>query len=49
MVWASLFYTLKDETTAPFDKNKVAKKASALTANGDPQRRDVVYLGAWLF
>ena len=31
------FYTLKDETIARNTENEVVKKASTLTANGDPR------------
>ena len=43
------FNTQKNETIAQWDVNEVVKKASTLTANGDPFQRGVVYLGAWLF
>ncbi len=43
------FYTLKDETIARNVDNEVVKKASTLTANGNPFQRGGVYLGAWLF
>jgi len=43
------FNTQKNETIAQWVVNEVVKKASTLTANGDPFQRGVVYLGAWLF
>ena len=43
------FITQKKETIALGVVNEVVKKASTLTANGDPLCRGVVYLGAWLF
>ena len=43
------FITQKNETIALGVVNEVVKKASTLTANGDPYQRGVVYLGAWLF
>ena len=44
-----IFFPQKKETIALGVVDEVVKKASTLTANGDPQRRGVVYLGAWLF
>ena len=43
------FTTQKKETIELGVVNEVVKKASTLTANGDPFQRGGVYLGAWLF
>ena len=46
---ASFSSLCRNETTERQADNEVVKKASTLTANGDPLCRGVVYLGAWLF